>query len=369
MLTFSSNGKQYRITRAAMGGKNSAACAHTTTKLLVLLAMKRANLTTEDINYDIIIDDVAFLARQRTALEKMALTFDEVCQEMGVQLGSSSPIARDAIHRGINWNLKDKTKMLKQSFIDKMADRIRQYESKPTIARAVSLAGMTCYAGRIIEINVPTVLAATMKFQLTNDPTMKTFSELKETIMKNNPTSLTHCSDTPYGGTLFTDATPTRWATIFVNTKGDVETASGEFSEVQPIQLAEAIASWIGMEKITPFDIPHTVDVVTDNSGWLYTMHNFWSNNPALQQIKIRFARAATEKNIFPIPKHIDTELNPADEPSREEMIDLSKLWDSLKFTITISQFTEKHHSKHEMHERGWVPEAETAQVTTSHRK
>ena len=322
-----------------MGHKGSAALAHTVTKAITLCAIKLSQATPSDINYDIIIDDIAFMAKDEQTLNAVLSHFDAICKTFKFSIGQSTTASTTFTHRGVDWDLKHKLQSLKVGFITKFRDRIAILSEKPSKARAESVLGMILYGARIIDTHTaPLDLKTTARYTPENFKD-RAFEATAQIINTNTPRHTRPCDGAPYGGVLYADATPTTWASIFVNEKGDVSSVTGTFPSKLPIHTAEALATFYGTQELIPqFRVRHNIQIVTDNTVWLFSMENYWARVPELQTIRTTFLQRCEHLNIYPIPAYIKTHLNPADEPSRGLSIDLNKLHTS---TLTPKELKE----------------------------
>ena len=332
-----------------MGHKNAAACAHTVTKAVTRLALHTAGIHPSQVNYDIIIDDVLFLSDSEEFLAKVAARFDDICHEFGITIGDKTSVSNNVTHRGVIWNLRDKTQCLKSAFVEKTLTRsllflenINKVTSSVSLSRFESLVGSYCYAAQIIDIStIPDVLKD-FSTSLTSDtlrPNAVTVT--LKILMENIPRQTRPCSTTPKAGFLFSDATPTTWAAIYVDQYGNVSTLKGHFEPALPIATAEAIACIYGFNLVPLFRIPHTIEVVTDNTVWMFTMSKRWSRFPDMEHIRARMISLAREKNFFPIPKYIHTDDNPADELTRRKELNFDKLQWAFDCALSPQQFNE----------------------------
>jgi len=319
MLRFkTTKDKMFYITRAAMGHKNSAAAAHTTTKLIIMLALEKAETTAKIVRYDFIIDDVLFMSSDLAAMDAVLNAFDNICAQFDVTLGSCCPPTAQITFRGIDFDLDSQTMKIKEAFIGKFNERQTLFLQRPTIERAKSMAGMIAYAAQIIDIHsFGMAIRAAAKIIRTGQLDTTGFVDAIREVLQNVARPLDFNEQIPFAGIVCTDATPTAWATIYVNPFGDVESDRGEFSEATPIHVAEARASLLGLKLVPRFEQDHKIIVVTDNQSWLFAANTKKAQDASFDQIKRLFWETLRTKRCIPEMCYINTKSNPADGLSR----------------------------------------------------
>lgn len=335
---------KYKLCRAAMGHKTSPGVATSITKAVVLLALHESN-TTGKVKYDIIIDDVLFLATNLDDINRCLNSFDRLCQEFRISTGSAQQPTTVIVHRGIEFNLSTKTQKLKQDFTEKWNVRHENYTGSHSIQKLQSLIGMICYAAQVIRIkSLTTTFRYANRSLLENKTNGREFGEAASEVSQNTPAAMQSASDTPYGGAICSDATPTRLAAMYADQFGNVTTKTEDLDKPHIIHTAEAKATILATTLMHRFDITHAVHIHSDNMSWLHAVHRPGRTTTAdLDNTRQEFYDAMTRLNAIPIFFYIPSDENPMDAPSREKdwipTIDTSY---SLRNTTALSEMGKK---------------------------
>lgn len=303
-----------------MGHKTSPGVATSITKAVVLLALHESG-TTGRVKYDIIIDDVLFLATTLVDLKSCLSSFDRICQEVRISTGSAQEPASVIVHRGIEFNLSTKTQKLKQDFTEKWNTRHEVYTGSHSIQKLQSLIGMVCYAAQVIRVTSLTkTFRNANRSLLENKTNGGEFSEAAKEVSQTTPATMQSASDTPYGGAICSDATPTRLAAMYADQFGNVITKTEDLEEPHVIHTAEAKATVLATTLMHRFDITHAVHIHSDNMSWLHAVYRPGRTTTAdLDNTRQEFYDAMTRLNAIPVFFYIPSDQNPMDAPSREK--------------------------------------------------
>ena len=296
-----------------MGHKNSPAAATAITKALVITSLRLSNV--RNVKYDIIIDDVIFGSQDASSLQHLLCTCDDLCEKFRLTIGAKSDPATTQVHRGIEFDLKHKTQKMKKEFVEKFKARAEYYTSHPTSSRAKSLMGMISHAAQVLYI--PRLSHTYMRVlkSLTGNCDGKEFDDCSKFILQNPVTPMRSCETTPFGGTLCADATPRRIAALFVDQHGEIKTVTEDFQTDLHIHIAEARATILSITLVPFHKIAHTVDIISDNLTWLYSVSQPGRiTDPQLQEMRDTMEIKLREINIIPNYKYIASAENPTDE-------------------------------------------------------
>jgi hypothetical protein len=306
-----------------MGNKNSAAAASAITHLLVVLSLHFSQ--AQHILYDIIIDDVLFVARDYPNLHAVLYQFDSICASFSVTIGASTEISNTEVtHRGITFDLIQKTQRLKTQYLQKFSQRWNEFRSRPSLAKAISLVGMIAYAAQVIFIpSLPSVFRAYARIIAEdNKEVIKSlvddFASAATTIIANEPRHLESAEDMPFAGYCISDATPTTLAFIFVNAYGHV-TADTRRIDNTITHVAEGMASIEAMQLLPNYSVTHRVHVIGDNQPWLYAIDPTRGATPAMETLRAQFWEVAKVKNVVPTCLFVPSEFNCTDAASRDQ--------------------------------------------------
>jgi len=332
MFVFEVGDKKYKLTRSAMGHKNSAAAASTTTRLITQLALFLSR--SQNVKYDIVIDDVLFLGKQ-DEVECVLGEFDKICERFDVTIGTRVPPSTEFVHRGIVFNTVTGMKQLKPAFLEKFKRRSTWYKTKPTINRAESIIGMIAYAAQVITITGLSSAFREFAACVLDRTKLSTsnFATAVAEIMRNKPSQLSAADSTPVGGTCISDATTTSTAAIFVNAFGEVTTRVSTLAFVTPIHVAEAIASIQAVQLVPPFQTAHRVECICDNTTWIHSSNLTRTSAQSMEASKQLFWSECEARKILPQFIYIESALNPADAPSRGRDVDITMLNEALRQT------------------------------------
>lgn len=312
--------RSFNLTRAAMGNKNSAAAASAITRLLVKLAITVSG--AENILYDIVIDDILFLAQDTANLLRVLAAFDSLCERFSVTIGTKTEdVTGDIVHRGIVFALHRKTQRLKPEFLHKFKLRCDFFIKKQTFERARSILGMIAYAGQVIYI--PTFSTAFRAYAMAlanSDPRLlvPTWLSTFQTVVDNTPKPLEMAENVPFGGVVVSDATLTRIASTFVDAFGTIREFAQDISP-ETINIQEARASLEGLRLASNFPTPHRVHIIGDNLTWLYAVQPNRVTTPELEIVRQQFWGMIGEKNILPTFLYVPSKKNYCDAMSRNE--------------------------------------------------
>lgn len=309
-------GRKFRLLRAAMGHKNSPAAATAITKALVLAAIHVSGVA--NAKYDIIIDDVIFASTDPESLSTLLAAFDHICQRFRVTIGAASEPSTKQVHRGIEFDLLNKTQRMKKEFVEKFKTRSEFYQTHPTASRAKSLMGMIAHAAQVVYLPRLSQTYIQLLKALSGKCDGHEFIECTKQILENPSTPMRACETTPFGGTLCADATPTRIAAMYVDQHGDIKTATENLSTPLPIHIAEAKATILSITLVPKHKVEHVIDIISDNLTWLYSVSQPGrSTDPQLQEMRDTVDNKLREINIIPNYKYITSAENPTDEMSR----------------------------------------------------
>ena len=266
------DGKSYRLLRCPMGHRSSPRAATVTTNALIEILKQRVPQTFKFV-YDVIIDDVLLASSNRDELEVIVNTFDSICKEFNVTISSSTEPSPVTVYRGIEFDLNKKTQRLKVDYVNKFGERTKMFKKKPTKARLVSLVGMIAYAVQIIDVPNISAVYKTLIRGFMHKPSGTEVEEAAHVIIRNAPQPMPPTAGTPYGGIVCADATPAQIAAIYADMNGSITARSRQIQQ-SPIHIAEAMATLMGQEMVPPFKIEHEVFFYTDNTPWLFAIHN-----------------------------------------------------------------------------------------------
>ena len=314
MYVVCAHGKSYVLTRAAMGHKATAAVAHTITKVIAMLAAKG------EAEYDVIIDDVAFFAKDRGVLERVLSRFDALCAEINATVGSGQPPATTVTFRGITADLSRNTVRLRQSTAKRMVDRVDWYTKSPTPARAKSLLGAAFAAAQIVPIPVRTLMKRVAIYANTGVPA--DFAELAALCTAEVDNVPDAHDPIPFVGSIVADATLQSWGGVFVDAYGNVQARNGRFTDEQQrrfnsVAEAEALAT-IETAKMLPHRrIWSSVDIFTDSTVWLSAQKRSWARSDVMDRYREELMACLAQRRITTTAFWVRSCDNPADGISR----------------------------------------------------
>lgn len=309
--------RKFALNRVAMGHKNAAAAATAVTMLLVKIAIKRA--LTPNVKFDVIIDDVLFLAKSKEELENVTAAFDALCDEFRITVGTKVNCTKQIIHRGIQFNLTSKSQRLKEDFVNKFKLRQEIFNDKPTKSRAESLLGMLAHAAQVIFIsNIADAFSSFSKIQSSNDYStfQNTMRQAANEISNNEEKALESAEETPFGGYAVADATPTTLAASFTNAFGETISKTDRF-EAQAIHIAEAMGTIEAVKMIPAFKSPHRISIISDNLTWIHASNYKKTTTPQLATIRNQLWEMIKSKNILPTFLFVPSKFNVMDADSR----------------------------------------------------
>ena len=293
------------------------------------------------IKYDIIIDDVLFGSEYLDDLELVLKAFDALCQRFNVTIGTKVDPTNQIVHRGIQFDLELKTQCLKSEFVEKFNTRSEFYKRKPTMERAKSLLGMISHASQVIRIQSLTETHhEVIQALLRGKPNGKEFDAVTLEIDANIPVPMRRCEETPLGGTICADATPSRIAAMYIDVYGNVTTRADDI-DMSPIHVAEAKATLLALQLVPPRRVTHTLIVISDNLTWLFSVISPGRiTTHDLSGVRNNFYDAMSRLNMLPIFKYIRSAHNPADGMSRNVALDHSNE-DIVHMTNTARELNE----------------------------
>ena len=338
------SGELFSLTRAAMGHKGSAAAAHTLSNAITMLALHRAGVSASVVHYDIIIDDVLFSTSEPPALIAVLEAFDAICTEFYATIGKTQPPSPLVTHRGVTFDLASQTRNVKDTTIERLADRWSVYQRKPTVARAQSLAGSAVFVHTVTGADIGTVLFAAIRGAITNKaPSPDLIAAQMSDLLRNSPVPNIVVDLLPFAGVLVADATPDAWGAIFIDEHGESRHVAGHHDAAIPIHVSEALATIEGLGSLVPsFDTLHRLDVYTDNTNWLYTIHRSYAKCDALFGPRALFFDLCRRRNVVPQPSYIPTSQNPADSLSRDLDLDPELVQRATQAAIAVEEFTNR---------------------------
>jgi hypothetical protein len=241
---------------------HAAMVAHATTTAIVQLAIQRASAEypTATFAYDVIIDDASWSSCNEEACREVERQFDAICSDFNVTIGSKTPTSGLLVHRGVIVDLQAQSVKLRQSFIDKHKARRDLLSRTPTFARCRSALGTLVYYATIsptIREQIPELLRIVARVaRTTTKQAIAAASERLVTavdvMVQNHEWHTTDVDATPFGGYVFSDATPTSWGSIYVDLLGEVTFAKGRFENPMKIHLAEATAMIQTTKQLVP---------------------------------------------------------------------------------------------------------------------
>lgn len=323
-FTFDTSEGPHTLLRMPMGHQDAATIAHLTSLVVVTLAIQFAGASDAAV-YDVIIDDVTWATDDRVSCDLVGSHFDKLCEQFLFTIGTRAATSTVAEHRGVIVDQTAKSATLRPAFVTKHQERLSVVTPRPTAARLRSMCGTLVYysytTGYLVS-QMPAILRATVS--MTRASTSTSLSEAASLILpayqlmlQNAPFSPTRAP--PIGGFLFSDATPTSYAAIYVNSHGDITYTKGRFEAVTDISSAEAFATIAGMVLVPRFDDPRGITIVfgIDNQGWLYGAQRPWLMSP-LHGFAMTFRDQCLRKNITPSFTYTPTHLQPADDTVRD---------------------------------------------------
>jgi hypothetical protein len=336
------DGRAYSLLRMAMGHTDAAMVAHATTTAIVQLAIQRASALypTATFAYDVIIDDASWSSCNEEACREVERQFDAICSDFNVTIGSKTPTSGLLAHRGVIVDLRAQSVKLRQSFIDKHKTRRDLLSRSPTFARCRSALGTLVYYATIsptIREQIPDLLRIVARVaRTTTKQAIAAASERLVTAMdvmvQNHEWHTTDVDATPFGGYVFSDATPTSWGGIYVDLLGEVTFAKGRFENPMKIHLAEATAMIQTTKQLVPkTSYQRKILFATDNTTWLHTIPKMWSTNDELQDRRLEFHRLLRDLGVTAWVFFVPSAAMPADELSRDNDIDREKLQQAVR--------------------------------------
>jgi ribonuclease HI len=137
-LCFRRGSKLFAFRRGVMGHKWFVAIGHSVTTALAELVA-----TCCGVEFDTIIDNVAFFSPCRSRVDRASLCFTQLCSTLGMTIGEHVPSSTTFVYRGLCADLRKKTVALKPTFIGKTQARIEHVLRSRTVSKAQlqSLAG------------------------------------------------------------------------------------------------------------------------------------------------------------------------------------------------------------------------------------
>lgn len=305
----------FTLTRAAMGHKASAACAHTISKAIARLAVAMSGKHGE---YDVIIDDVCIFTKDIDSATTIAQRFDDLCAEFNVQIGSRSDPADQVSHRGLDFDLRNKRVKIRASTRERATARIEDYQARPTTTKARSLLGSLISAAQVLpHLDITRLLRNVSSYMAGGPPAC--FASVADALRQDTAIR-PHVNDLPFIGMLVADATPTGYGAIYINQYGQVSTTCGHFhTPYADIAEAEAHATIIGMHELVPARRSLAALVVlTDNMVWLASMARQWARSEKMEYWRTMLAMTAQAKNVVFSERWVPSEWNPTDTLSRQ---------------------------------------------------
>ncbi|MDQ7008432.1 MAG: hypothetical protein Q9Q40_14515 [Acidobacteriota bacterium] len=304
--------KYYALTRAAMGHKSSAPAAHSITRALAIMAARG------EAEWDVIIDDVAFFAKDEPTLQRVLARFDELCATASVTVGTATPPSTQVEHRGIVMDMVAHTVRIRESTVTRIKSRVEWYKAAPTIARAKSLAGAAIAAGQVVQIPVRAIMRSVAQYVNTGVPA--DFSALHQLADQTVPNAPDKHDPVPFVGTIVADATLTSYGGVYVDPYGQVWTASGTFAPGQFTSVAEAeAAATIYTARLLPQRrMWSKVDIFTDNMVWYATQQRRWAKSDTMEPYRVAMAELLASKRITADCFWVASADNPTDGISRQ---------------------------------------------------
>ena len=111
--------KWFRPTVLPMGFKHSVRIAHA----IVLWLVKKA--AKQNSSFDVYIDNGIFWSTDRSQVATFRRTFLDLCSHFNVQLSECTEVTGQFMHRGIAFDLENNSMKLKETFVDKLKQKIR----------------------------------------------------------------------------------------------------------------------------------------------------------------------------------------------------------------------------------------------------
>jgi len=145
----------FRFTRLPMGAKMSVTVAQTLTNHLVSLCVG------EDVLFcDTYIDNVLFVCRDMSAVDRIREKFRQICVRYRVTIGSEQAGSR-VEHRGLVLDYAERRVRLKESFIEKVC--AAEIPSTMTLRQLQKIVGRAVYAAAVMDQSLAS-LFHTFKF-------------------------------------------------------------------------------------------------------------------------------------------------------------------------------------------------------------
>lgn len=306
------NGKKYALTRAAMGHKASAAAAHAITKAVARLAC------AGEAEYDVIIDDVAFFANDDGTLERVLARFDDICDQVGLTIGSKTQPSTKVSHRGIDFDLAAHTVKVRATTMTRTIERINVYQRNPTRARARSLLGAAVATAQVVPVPVCYFMQQVARYLNGGPPA--NFAPLADLIVHSTENIPTPYDDIPYAGAVVADATPTSYGGVYVDQHGNVHHTAGTFAPGQfaSVNEAEAWATILTLDLVPDRDQWSRIDVYTDNQVWCGAMGRQWAKAERIDVLRQYLTRQLTRKRLVAGNTWVCSANNPTDNISRQ---------------------------------------------------
>ena len=306
------NGEYFALTRAAMGHKASAAAAHSITRAVARLA------AAGEAEFDVIIDDVAFFANDKDQLARVMARFDDICDEIGLTIGSKTDPATTVSHRGIDFDLSSQRVRVRETTSSRTRDRVAIYQARPTHARARSLLGAAVAAAQVVPIPVCSLMHRVARY-IRGGP-VADMADLSDLLLHDAPNYPTRYDALPFAGAIVADATPVSYGGVYVDQYGNVDYVAGSFAPGQfaSVNEAEAWATILTLRLVPPRRLWARIEVFTDNQVWDRVMGKDWARAERVDVIRQELGRRLTAMKLVAGNSWVASADNPTDNISRQ---------------------------------------------------
>lgn len=343
------DGNCYALRRMAMGHKWAVFVSHEISSSLARAALAGFENTTQ---FDVIIDNVIFIGPPAD-VRAVGAKFESLCALANAKIGDRVESSTLFDHRGVSFNLVDKSVGLKKSWLTKLRHRwatanVTAPSPHITFARLRSLAGMLSWGRSVIGRLPPTFyfwkqLARATAMSLKPSATIKLapstimqMTEAIEFLLSDPRSSPSH--DSTDGWVVFSDAMKAypfaAWGAVAYNERtGEIIDASGSWFEstlhitaLETYAAAEALLAF--KHKLDKSSSAHTVnlEIFIDASASVAAITHGCSPSWAMDTAARHVLRVAASLNRSLRVFHIPGVLNPADEPSRQAQVDFEKI-------------------------------------------
>jgi hypothetical protein len=324
----------FRILRPAMGHKNSVFVAQSTTSALAQVAIAKAQ-RVEQVTADVIIDNVCFASNSLVELRRVAVVFRELCAEASVEIGEEHAASTEVTHRGLLYDSASGIVKLKPSWRSKFITRVDELLRRPSFEKLRSVVGMLAYLRIYFAASLPKnffVWKALTRWAAAGPSRRMTFSPVVELQLRslqefvsNDPQKMLGAQPTNLEELLVTDACKDSifagWGAVWISGER-VEVIGGRFPlfTTEPICVLEMRAIVLALQHWRHISSRRLV-VLTDNTASLFAIQRGYSPSWPMQMELDRLHRVTTERTLAMTVGFIPSKQNPADAPSRGELL------------------------------------------------